>query len=986
MRIGAPGTVTKLSSVVAPSNTTGLLLPATSALTMAQNVFIQGTLDVDMNYTFVNSNLRMGDGAEILVHDERVFKLLSTNVQAYCAKMWKGIKVYSTGQLYTGLAVGNSTQTIIRDAQYAICAQHDATIRLSDTWFANNFVGIYMPAQSNGTSSDVYSTLTNLKFDGNSTLLAATASNFSATSFTYSPLGIVSSISIGTRPFAGVILAQQNKPHTFNSCTFNNLQQGVLTNTCIKVEVANSTFSTIEDRSYSLNTNIAGLSMAGIAVCHLGSSAAGSELIVQHAATPSTPSIANVLGGVFVHLAKTCVKRQNIGGTTTLPNYGIYAIAIYTDVANATDGIYSNLINAAEYGIRCNQHSGVYRIGYNNINVNNTTLNNSATPTLFAGISLRGVSGNTYASFINDNFINLQGQGVRRGIDVLNVEQIRLFYNRIGINQSACIALPTSTGRSFNFEERAGISVTNANGGYLNCNQVYTGTNYAPSLALATAFQPQQNTWMGMRIDACLNTFISKNQTDGTLVGLFINNACLASVIRGNTFERHYWAFWCGANAAFPNQDFRGNLWRSLSSATGDYNDWGTLAGQSAWAMARSGLSSSALLSNIIMRTTHTGFTPPSNYLYTPPVNAFVMTAGVSTQWFNPLLPVVAPTCPWNNAACPVSPSVWDCYSTSASTQLTQQELSLMTGNLSFTAYETEQNWTADKDLYGKLMINPSLLSNSTNQFLSTYALNTQGLLFNVEEHKENALSISETYKLLLEDNSQQTTLYLDSLNILENLYSLTAQASFLSDIAQVKAILNQLSQDHSTLSYDFKVNLNLELNNAILDNNNIPDPSQLEWNHKRVNEIELTHTFKGQTAFDGDELTDLQQIANECPLSGGRAVYEARALLSDYQNVFYNNDSLCLAQNLVWKLHSPAKYLGISPNPADGTVTINYPSLDDKDNLIITSLQGEVIYQTRLTASSTSVNISIEDIPAGLYIVTLTEHRDWTDKLVIIH
>ncbi len=45
----------------------------------------------------------------------------------------------------------------------------------------------------------------------------------------------------------------------------------------------------------------------------------------------------------------------------------------------------------------------------------------------------------------------------------------------------------------------------------------------------------------------------------------------------------------------------------------------------------------------------------------------------------------------------------------------------------------------------------------------------------------------------------------------------------------------------------------------------------------KMVNEIYLSTVAKGITIFNSTQITQLSNIAHQCPLTGGRAVYRAR-------------------------------------------------------------------------------------------------------------
>ena len=66
-----------------------------------------------------------------------------------------------------------------------------------------------------------------------------------------------------------------------------------------------------------------------------------------------------------------------------------------------------------------------------------------------------------------------------------------------------------------------------------------------------------------------------------------------------------------------------------------------------------------------------------------------------------------------------------------------------------------------------------------------------------------------------------------------------------------------------------------------------------------------------------------LQSIAQQCPFSGGRSIYIARAILHEYfPEMVYNDEDICAAEGLMRKKNEINQVLSnkllISPNPAN--------------------------------------------------------------------
>ncbi|GJM36482.1 MAG: hypothetical protein DHS20C18_54830 [Saprospiraceae bacterium] len=127
--------------------TSGILdnLPATNA----QTVCIEGTLEIDFDYNFINSQLNMLPGSKIVVKDGAYLTLYNTRLSG-CTAMWAGIEIEKGG----GIKMSNST---ISDAQYGIYL-HPATpfggtaptAEIIASTFCDNFIGVFASATTNG--------------------------------------------------------------------------------------------------------------------------------------------------------------------------------------------------------------------------------------------------------------------------------------------------------------------------------------------------------------------------------------------------------------------------------------------------------------------------------------------------------------------------------------------------------------------------------------------------------------------------------------------------------------------------------------------------------------------------------------------------------------------------------------------------------------------------------------------------------------------
>lgn len=75
---------------------------------------------------------------------------------------------------------------------------------------------------------------------------------------------------------------------------------------------------------------------------------------------------------------------------------------------------------------------------------------------------------------------------------------------------------------------------------------------------------------------------------------------------------------------------------------------------------------------------------------------------------------------------------------------------------------------------------------------------------------------------------------------------------------------------------------------------------------------------------------------------------------------------------------------LHLIPNPALDEVKITFTSLEAKAKLQITSIAGQIIYNSELNAGENNTHVPLQNIPAGIYIVELKgDNISLTEKLI---
>ncbi len=297
--------------------------------------------------------------------------------------------------------------------------------------------------------------------------------------------------------------------------------------------------------------------------------------------------------------------------------------------------------------------------------------------------------------------------------------------------------------------------------------------------------------------------------------------------------------------------------------------------------------------------------------------------------------------------------------------------------------FEDETNWKGAYRLYRKMLRHPAIESYATEfeDFKETHDSLSTGRLAYIAEEKAEIFSLSgaqdttlENFRLAWHDEMEDLR-HLDSLRhagdttISHGQYDTVVQFG-VAALSQYALYLDTLAMARST-----KIQ-NLIALNAAVSTTLAPDD-----NHKTVNNIVLNFLLT-DTLASGD-LTTLEGIAEQCPLEGGDAVYEARAFVSYFTGTDYNDFDLCAPpqprQKQVNGKSSGLKDITLYPNPTTGEVFL--------------SVSGEVLarvfnnigqMQMEKTVADNRLNLSL--LPPGVYRLQLfREGRMLTTQSVIL-
>ncbi|RYE16482.1 MAG: T9SS type A sorting domain-containing protein, partial [Sphingobacteriales bacterium] len=518
---------------------------------------------------------------------------------------------------------------------------------------------------------------------------------------------------------------------------------------------------------------------------------------------------------------------------------------------------------------------------------------------------------------------------------------------RIGINVNAAAdykILENTISMASNLNNWRGISATgctstsstdNSNS-FLLCRNLITGDGL--DFTSASEQAAIYNETYGGRLE------FNCNNVTGTKGGLFFRGTGTQRV-QGNILGTHRNALHVANNSQIGTQRHRGNQWTA--------------------APANGSGGSNAQNDNALPQNNNQQLVGFSRFIVHP--NSFwPIGAIIPANWFDPQ--------GYNNnestylcgTSCPIDTSVPDpcCFDRPSGIDSIQNE-----------PYTDETLYAMQRGLYEQIDSDPVLLNDA--EMAAFYEQMQEQLAGQYHEINKERLSIYNLDGMVeaqLETNKAQleTLMHnLDSLNQLMNSGSLSHQDA----VVTAAAIAGTITSITTLANYN-KVALELAQNQRTLTAENIKavnealgTGNQIEENERAVNSIYLSTIAKGE-ALDPAYAPQLYLIATQCPMSGGNAVFRARALYSVLSDtVEYNDRVVCLQQGVVLRKKQPANLVKVYPNPASDKATIEYKLTEEAiGTLVLFNTLGQEITRFSLPAHSGAFDFSTSEFAQAVY------------------
>ena len=529
------------------------------------------------------------------------------------------------------------------------------------------------------------------------------------------------------------------------------------------------------------------------------------------------------------------------------------------------------------------------------------------------------------------------------------------------VNDSAIVANNAKNANVINnFVElsgntKNGISLTGCDSSTVSCNTVigrYPAVNY------------QNRGIYGSMNQKC---YISCNITDSLYKGVHFSSSNIATKFRGNEMKKHYIGLYLDNTAVIDTQSHAGNRW------TGTYNST-----YGAWNENDSSFTS--------LRQSLFIVDPVLGAFYNPNIPMGINPGEPNDQgWFDPI----------------VGGDTYSCtgYLLCADKPIERSQGSgdlkeaIATDDVLTTDYIEESKIIAKIFLYEEVKKDSAEYSSNSvlMQFINDNTSGTLGKLSNTKQYIKEAFSITSLTELLLKERDSLLNIHL---NYVLSLDSLVAADSNITNIQIREAeideidILKQEINNIIELSKDTQKLYLAKAVNESIQPNEIP-----EYNLKQVNSINLLYEKTNSKDSISGYYATLLNIAEQCPQSGGMAVYVARSLVALFNDtVVYEDDNVCLQQGYFRRAHKANKKsipydITIVPNPADeSTQIILNKKQEGVCKVNITDAYSKCVYNNEFDCKTQQLTVSTKWLVQGIYFVEIKINGSTvkTAKLII--
>ncbi len=506
---------------------------------------------------------------------------------------------------------------------------------------------------------------------------------------------------------------------------------------------------------------------------------------------------------------------------------------------------------------------------------------------------------------------------------------------------------------------QVGIYTAGGSNHSLSCNDIFAAGNCeggTPGDATA------------IRVDGTFGNVLSCNQVDATRYGINFWGMSDNTTLQGNTIQAHCSGLLLGnplngdGNAFISSQPHRGNIWNSLYQGAGSSNGTG----------ARHLATTDVIISFsefVVDDNPMSG----GNQVFLPSIE---LESGTNIPWFNIDIDnqnqlfqcQPANTCP-------------DGVGTPPANELSLLDERIMLDSLLTEGYDASLGWTAARHLYQRTQTESYTQpadQAGIQSFLAGQQFSLVDELYSVGQgmRSSGALTAADSTRLRTLNGLVKERMYelvrLDSLMTVDSVnfqLHFVQKGTVLDALGAFTAELDSLHEQAETMLVQDLAAVRTTLTG-------LGGSAVYEQNARTVNSL-LAEMMMVDSLTESARTT-LTAIANQCPLDGGDAVFQARAIL---EPAMYKDAINCtpveLREDSNWKESSLDSKFAIYPNPASGPVTLlsNHGCKTEcNGRLSLFDIHGSKLVSYSLDLAIPSQQIDLRELPAGMYLFQITQ------------
>ncbi|MCB9165666.1 MAG: hypothetical protein H6592_14725 [Flavobacteriales bacterium] len=483
---------------------------------------------------------------------------------------------------------------------------------------------------------------------------------------------------------------------------------------------------------------------------------------------------------------------------------------------------------------------------------------------------------------------------------------------------------------SDNASNYVGVLLNGCDDPEVSCNEVFGANNGYPNLG-----QSGVRNFMGN------NAIISCNTVDNTTNGMLFSGWAINTDLKGNEFNNHRWGLHLENGAVIGTQTRTGNLWNQPAPQNG----W------QAWHENATDASQHKFYFDPTVPNTEPPSHEPIYWFQQDPGQTYSCAPGVNY-------------CDQFGERCVGCPK--EIYERIAD------------GTLENGDYTDQTRWTMKGDLYDILKEAPQLRNDpELEAFYNTVQSTVLAAQKDMNDERIALYDIDASVLGQVVQNREQLLVLQGELKLaLEQLAAPDLTAAQRTTLNGVITGLQQTMDgliSYNTAALELAANTRALSAESVKNTNAAIGATELtETNYKTVHAIYLSTVAKDVEGFTAQQAQDLLAVADQCPLVGGNAVFQARALYYaiDPEQEF-DDPALCLQHGLVTKsLKQPVvNALSMVPNPAMDEVTLVLTAaLEEAGTLLICNAQGAEVLRLRVPKDQQRTAVSVATLAPGVY------------------